>query len=191
MVTRSKKLNKNSIKPLVSVLTATNVGCNCAEKTPARSGKTVAAGTDVPAASTLDAQSKPAPAPAPAPAPVPQTVAPPTPLPSTPAPVAVENKELAVKALAPTALKTVRTVFALFEPNAKQVSLSGDFNAWSPDAAPLKQGEKGQWEITLALPPGRYQYKFVVDGQWLADSSASENVFNPFGSLNSVIEIRA
>jgi len=48
----------------------------------------------------------------------------------------------------------------------------------------------GLWETSLALPPGRYEYKFVVDGQWLPDPNAHENVFNAHGTLNSVVEVR-
>jgi hypothetical protein len=43
----------------------------------------------------------------------------------------------------------------------------------------------------LALPPGLYQYKFVVDGQWLPDPNAHAFAPNGFGTVNSVIEIRA
>jgi 1,4-alpha-glucan branching enzyme len=54
----------------------------------------------------------------------------------------------------------------------------------------MKRRGDGQWETTLALEPGRYQYKFVVDGKWTHDPNARENVTNEHGSLNSVIEIR-
>jgi hypothetical protein len=48
----------------------------------------------------------------------------------------------------------------------------------------------GHWETTVALAPGRYQYKFVVDGEWIPDLLAQENVWNEHGSLNSVVEVR-
>ena len=51
--------------------------------------------------------------------------------------------------------------------------------------------EDGHWETTIALAPGRYEYKFVVDGQWLPDPLAHENVWNQHGTLNSVVEVRA
>ncbi len=43
----------------------------------------------------------------------------------------------------------------------------------------------------LALLPGRYEYKFVVDGHWIPDPNALENVLNPHGTLNSVMEVLA
>lgn len=49
----------------------------------------------------------------------------------------------------------------------------------------------GHWARSLALPPGRYEYKFVVAGQWLPDPNAHEYAFNGYGTLNSVIEVRA
>ncbi len=76
-------------------------------------------------------------------------------------------------------------------PKAARVSVCGDFNRWSPEASPLKQQQDGRWHTTLALKPGRYQYKFVADGQWLHDPQAKENVPNVHGSLNSVIEVRS
>lgn len=47
-----------------------------------------------------------------------------------------------------------------------------------------------RWEAVLELLPGRYLYKFVIDGQWIHDSNAQENVYNEHGSLNSVIDVR-
>ena len=50
--------------------------------------------------------------------------------------------------------------------------------------------EGGRWEATLALRPGRYQYKFFADGRWIHDPAAQENVPNEHGSLNSVVNVR-
>jgi len=55
---------------------------------------------------------------------------------------------------------------------------------------PMQAGEGGHWEATCALKPGRYRYKFVVDGEWLHDPNAQENEPNERGSLNSVVQIR-
>ena len=87
--------------------------------------------------------------------------------------------------------KTVQVSLALSQPGAKRVSVCGEFNGWSPDATPMKSKEGGRWETVLALKPGRYQYKFIVDGQWVHDPNARQNVPNPHGSLNSVVEVRA
>lgn len=85
----------------------------------------------------------------------------------------------------------VTFVFPVCQCCPKRVSLSGDFNGWSPDTTPMKQCEDGHWETTLELAPGRYEYKFVRDGEWMPDLLARENVLNPHGTLNSVIVVRA
>ena len=86
---------------------------------------------------------------------------------------------------------TVTFVFPTCQCCAKRVSLSGDFNGWSPDATPMKRYDDGHWETTIELAPGRYEYKFVRDGEWMPDLLAHENVWNQHGTLNSVIEVRA
>src|ERR1019366_667711 len=101
-----------------------------------------------------------------------------------------EKAAVAASATKPTAPKTLSVSFALHKPDAKGVSLCGDFNGWSPSATPMKRHEDGHWEATVALAPGRYQYKFIVDGEWIADPAAQKNMPNEHGSLNSVIEVR-
>jgi len=91
----------------------------------------------------------------------------------------------------PTATRSVKVRFVLLDLGAKQVSLSGDFNGWSPNATPMRRDSSGHWETTVDLAPGRYQYKFVADGEWIPDPLAHENVWNQHGTLNSVVEVRA
>jgi 1,4-alpha-glucan branching enzyme len=90
-----------------------------------------------------------------------------------------------------SAVPRVKVTFVLPICDAKRVSLSGDFNGWSPDATPMKRYDDGHWETTVELAPGRYEYKFVRDGEWMPDLLAHENVWNQHGTLNSVIEVRA
>ena len=101
----------------------------------------------------------------------------------------------AVVAEAPmlSAVQTVKVtfVFPRCQCDPKRVSLSGDFNGWSPDATPMKRYDDGHWETTVELAPGRYEYKFVRDEEWMPDLLARENVLNRHGTLNSVIEVRA
>jgi 1,4-alpha-glucan branching enzyme len=85
----------------------------------------------------------------------------------------------------------LRAIFAFHAPDAQRVCLCGEFNEWSPEAAPMSRQGDGKWETALLLPPGRYQYKFFADGQWLTDPNAPESVPNIHGSLNSVLEVRA
>ena len=88
------------------------------------------------------------------------------------------------------------TTFRCLAPQATSVCLAGDFNAWNPDAATMAGSADGCWSLELALEPGRYEYKFVIDGAWHCEPSCetpeegpSRCVSNPFGSKNSVVEV--
>jgi 1,4-alpha-glucan branching enzyme len=81
--------------------------------------------------------------------------------------------------------------FILNTPEAKEVYLCGDFNKWSPRGLPMaRRTEDHCWEKRLMLPPGRYEYKFIVNGIWIHNPDAPVNVPNRHGSLNSVVEVR-
>ena len=95
-----------------------------------------------------------------------------------------------VQALKTIGPEKVKVGFVLLEPAAKSVSLRGEFNGWLADATPLQRSADGRWEATLALAPGRYEYKFFVDGQWIPDPQAQDQVWNHHGSLNSVVLVR-
>ena len=91
----------------------------------------------------------------------------------------------------PTDAVTREVAFILNSPGAESVYVCGDFNAWSPFGLPMIQRlESRLWEKRLTLPPGRYEYNFIVDGVWMHNPDAGKNVPNIFGSLNSVVEVR-
>lgn len=80
--------------------------------------------------------------------------------------------------------------FAIEAPAANSVMLAGDFNEWDYETTPLKRvGRSNIWKSDLYLKPGRYEYKFVVDGNWVSDPRNSNKVRNNFGTENSVIEV--
>jgi 1,4-alpha-glucan branching enzyme len=82
-----------------------------------------------------------------------------------------------------------RITFKLDAPEAQFVSLVGDFNSWNPDSHLLKKNSNGSWKISVSLPPGRYEYRFMVDGQWHNDPNCDSCVPNPFGSENCIITL--
>ena len=49
----------------------------------------------------------------------------------------------------------------------------------------------GKWAKELALRPGRYEYRFVVDGEWVDDPAATELIPNLFGTANAVLVVFA
>ena len=78
----------------------------------------------------------------------------------------------------------------LMEPGAQSVALVGDFNGWDPTRTPLARRDGGVWTATLTLPPGRYHYMFLIDGQrWVSDPLAEETSLDGFGSRNSVLDV--
>jgi 1,4-alpha-glucan branching enzyme len=84
----------------------------------------------------------------------------------------------------------VEVEFVLERCRAEQVYICGDFNDWQPASLRMVGNPKsGLWEKRLTLEPGRYEYKFCVDGNWIHDPVALENVPNPYGSLNSVVDV--
>jgi 1,4-alpha-glucan branching enzyme len=101
------------------------------------------------------------------------------------------NGESETKASSPSYLKPVEVAFILDHPDACEVFLCGDFNQWVRESLRMIRRDRvGRWEKRLMLLPGRYEYKFVVDGQWMSDPHAPAEVPNPHGSFNSVLEVR-
>ena len=78
------------------------------------------------------------------------------------------------------------TAFAYTDPAAKSVSIAGEFNQWSATANPMRKGQQGLWTATIPLKPGKYPYKFVVDGTWKADPLSPDGDDDGFGGKNSV-----
>jgi 1,4-alpha-glucan branching enzyme len=84
-------------------------------------------------------------------------------------------------------------------PAARQVNLAGEFNNWlgtvggrlDPNIDPLRDLDgDGIWEITLPLPPGRYQYKYVIDQvDWQEDPANPEMIDDGYGGFNSILVV--
>lgn len=76
-------------------------------------------------------------------------------------------------------------------PEAKKVFLAGDFNGWRADeASAMTNSQDGSWFIRLKLNPGRYHYRFVVDGRWMADPANPSTEMNPYGEYDSLLTIK-
>jgi glycosidase len=76
----------------------------------------------------------------------------------------------------------------VLEKPAHQVYLAGTFNEWQYRRHPMQTTDGGRtWSLTLTLPPGAHQYKFVIDGtEWRTDPNAPA-IDDGNGNLNSVI----
>lgn len=82
----------------------------------------------------------------------------------------------------------VTFVLRLAQP-VKSVRVVGNFNDWDEEQGRMQKGKNGEWRKRVGLQPGRYEYKFVVDGEWQVDPDASESVINQFGTENSVLQL--
>lgn len=74
-----------------------------------------------------------------------------------------------------------------------KVYLSGSFNSWNPNNEKYRMKESGGiYTITIFLEPGKYMYKFVIDGtKWITDPNAKETAPDGFGGKNGIIVVKA
>lgn len=92
-------------------------------------------------------------------------------------------------------IEKVTKLFSCKAPDAQKVFLAGTFNDWDDALIPLKKQEDGLWTTSLDLLPGRYEYKFIVDGEWCCTPYCDERsdcptcVTNEHGTMNRVIVV--
>lgn len=79
-------------------------------------------------------------------------------------------------------------LFTLEAPDANCVQIAGDFNSWEP-AGNEMEFSNGVWRAIISLAPGKYRYRYVVDGDWKADPLNPEIESSPFGDYDSVIDL--
>lgn len=77
-----------------------------------------------------------------------------------------------------------------YNPQAMEVFVAGTFNDWQPRRNAMIRDGEGMWSAVIELLPGLYEYRLVIDGVWREDSMAAKFSANPFGGLNSVIEVK-
>ena len=82
-----------------------------------------------------------------------------------------------------------KTRFTLVSGTAKEVSVTGSFNGWNPVGEKLVKSDEGIWITDLELEPGYYQYKFIVDGNWIFDPANNWKINDGGESFNSLIKV--
>lgn len=104
--------------------------------------------------------------------------------------VEVENLgEWEEKLFGPT-VRGEEVVFRLEAPGAKRVQLAGRFNDWNPTRGDMRQDPiSGTWSIRVRIPTGAYQYRYVVDGEWIEDPANEQHEFSETGFRNSLVLI--
>ena len=97
-----------------------------------------------------------------------------------------------------TTRKSTAVEFRCHAPHAQAVFLAGTFNNWKTDATPMNRttASEEDWQVSLKLPSGHHEFKFVVDGNWGCEPGCEHEyrgcpkcVVNPFGTMNRVLEI--
>jgi 1,4-alpha-glucan branching enzyme len=105
-------------------------------------------------------------------------------------PVTMKKVSKQFKKVASEKLKEFSGItFSVQAPRANSVFIVGDFNNWSLDDNYKLQKVNGIWMKRLSLDKGSHQYRFVVDGQWLEDPHNPQTIVNPYGELNSIINV--
>jgi len=74
-------------------------------------------------------------------------------------------------------------------PDAKEVYLAGEFNNWKLDENSRMEQNNGCWSKSLSLNNGKYRYRFVIDGNWTEDPSNPLKQLNPYGAMDSLLEV--
>jgi len=88
-------------------------------------------------------------------------------------------------------IKRKKVTFSIDLSDANEVILMGDFNNWNPKKHRMKQDRNGVWNKDVILPPGSYEYKFLVDGRWKEDPQNHQTCLNCFGSYNNILNLTA
>ncbi|HPF70938.1 MAG TPA: hypothetical protein PLQ13_09725 [Candidatus Krumholzibacteria bacterium] len=82
-------------------------------------------------------------------------------------------------------------LFTYRDPAAGQVFIAGSFNGWNASDRPLARNAKGVWATVVKLDAGRHTYKYVVDGNWLADPENGDVESDGYGGNNSAVTVDA
>ncbi|MBL4845220.1 MAG: glycogen-binding domain-containing protein [Planctomycetes bacterium] len=70
----------------------------------------------------------------------------------------------------------------------RRVHVAGSFNSWSKGTDALRERQPGVYVLTITIPKGPHQYKFVVDGStWTADPANQRRVPDGHGGHNSLL----
>jgi len=88
-----------------------------------------------------------------------------------------------------TTSRAYQVEFTIKAPDAGVVSMTSEFNNWSPTATPMQKRPDGEWAVKVQLPVGRYQYKLIVDGKSMPDPENPSQVDDGHGGKNSVVVI--
>jgi len=88
------------------------------------------------------------------------------------------------------------TIFYLrradFNRPVRKAALVGEFNQWNKETLPfVADSDSAVWRAAVSLPPGQYEYKFVLNDQnWLTDPQNPNTVPDGWKGRNSVLTVK-
>jgi 1,4-alpha-glucan branching enzyme len=80
--------------------------------------------------------------------------------------------------------------FRFYRPQAKRVSVVGEFNSWIDGLTVMKPTGDGWWTASTKLAPGDYRFRYVADGVWYTDYASHGIEAGPNG-WNAVLVVAA
>ena len=79
--------------------------------------------------------------------------------------------------------------FSIASVDAKEVYVTGNFNNWKLDDKSRMEQTNGKWHKKIRLKPGLHHYRFVIDGKWTEDPDNIRKEINPYGEMDSLLEV--
>jgi 1,4-alpha-glucan branching enzyme len=80
--------------------------------------------------------------------------------------------------------------FLCISPDAKAVSIVGDFNEWNPATHRMKKHVDGSWQAQIEISLGHHHYAFLIDGKLTLDPRAQGTARNSQGEKVSLLSVR-
>lgn len=89
-----------------------------------------------------------------------------------------------------TASGKCEVTFELPAGQGRTVCVAGSFNDWEPRNSQMNYDSVNKcYTLTIHLAPGTYEYKFVINDEWVLDEANPNFAANDFGTLNSVLTV--
>lgn len=80
-------------------------------------------------------------------------------------------------------------LFRIHAPGSRIVEVVGEFNGWGRSKLLLNPTKDGWWELRIPLPPGRYQYVYLIDDETLTPPESTITIDDGFGGQNGYLEV--
>lgn len=82
-----------------------------------------------------------------------------------------------------------KVTFMLYRPDAKEIAMAGSFNNWKAIKMFRKKDDPATWGVQFVLPPGQYNYKYIINGNWMPDPENYAMIQDDNGNWNSSFRI--